>query len=314
MTVALGAVFPGQGSQAVGMLGDLAEAHPVIGETFAEASEALGEDLWVLAQEGPAEVLDRTANTQPVLLTASVAVWRAWLAAGGARPALMAGHSLGEYSALVAAQAVSLADAVRLVRLRGQLMQEAVPAGEGAMAAILGLDDEAVMACCEAAAQGEVVAPANYNAPGQVVIAGSAAAVERAGAACKEAGARRAMPLAVSVPSHCELMTPISGRFAEALQAVSMQEPFCPIVQNVHAMAVTDPVQIRENLVAQLSAPVRWTACVQAMAAAQVSDLLECGPGKVLATMVKRIDKVLTVSPIGDSKGFDAARERLAGV
>ncbi len=313
MSVAWGAVFPGQGSQAVGMLTDLAAHHPIIETTFGEASSALGEDLWELASNGPAEMLDRTEHTQPVLLTASVAVWRAWQQAAGLQPALVAGHSLGEYSALVAAGALELADAVRLVRLRGQLMQQAVPAGQGAMAAILGLDDETVAACCAESAQGEVVSAANFNAPGQVVIAGSAAAVERAGAACKQAGAKRAMPLAVSVPSHCALMTPVAEQLAEALAELPMAVPSCPVIQNVDASPETDPVRIRANLVAQLSAPVRWTDCVRTMAGAGLTELVECGPGKVLATMVKRIDKSLTVSPIGDADGFQNAVERLTG-
>lgn len=313
MSVAMGLIFPGQGSQTVGMLADLAASHPEIESTFAEASDALGEDLWAMAQDGPAERLNQTENTQPVLLAASVALWRAWTKAGGIRPQVTAGHSLGEYSALVAADALQLADAVKLVRLRGQLMQEAVPAGTGAMAAILGLDDATVEACCESAAQGDVVAPANYNAPGQVVIAGSAAAVERANAACKAAGAKRAMALAVSVPSHCQLMAPIAQRFASALQAVPMRAPVFPIIQNVNGQATTAPETIRENLVAQLSAPVRWTACVEAMAATGVQELLECGPGKVLATMVKRIDRALAVSSIGDLAGFEAAQQKFAG-
>ena len=313
MSAAIGLMFPGQGSQAVGMLGDLAEVHSVIGETFAEASAALGEDLWALVRSGPADALDRTENTQPALLTASVAVWRAWQRAGGASPRVAAGHSLGEYSALVAAGALDLAAGVRLVRERARLMQVAVPQGEGAMAAILGLDAEAVERCCLEAAAGGTVAPANYNAPGQVVIAGDAAAIERAVAACKAAGAKRAMPLSVSVPSHCALMRPAADAFASVLDAVTLSVPTFPVIHNVDAQPCQDPASIRKQLLAQLYSPVRWTDCVAAMADLGAEVLLECGPGKVLGGLQKRIDRDLSTHALGDVGGFEAARAQFAG-
>lgn len=311
MDSGIGMMFPGQGSQALGMLSDLADGHPAIGEAFAEAADALGQDLWDLAQNGPAEALDRTENTQPVLLTASVALWRAWRAAGGPEPVVAAGHSLGEYSALVATGVLELTDAVRLVRERGRLMQEAVPAGHGAMAAILGLDAADVERCCAEAAEGGVVAPANYNAPGQVVIAGDAAAVDRAVAACKAAGARRAMPLAVSVPSHCSLMQPAAERFSLLLEETSFAVPGFPVIQNLDAESGADAEGIRRRLLAQLSSPVRWTECVQAMAGRGASTLIECGPGKVLSGLIKRIDRGLEVAAIGDAAGFEDARAKL---
>lgn len=300
-------MFPGQGSQALGMLADLAAARPVVTETFSEASEALGEDLWRLAQDGPEETLNRTEHTQPVLLAASVAVYRAWLDAGGAAPAVAAGHSLGEYSALVAAGSIELADATRLVRLRGRAMQSAVPEGTGSMAAILGLDDADVERCCAEAAGDGVVSAANFNAPGQVVIAGDAAAVERAIEACKAAGAKRAMPLAVSVPSHCALMSDAVAALSEALDDISLAAPAFPVIQNVDAAASADVDGIRSRLLDQLHAPVRWTACVQAMKAAGAERLLECGPGKVLSGMIKRIDRDLVAAPIGSVDALDAA-------
>ncbi|MCC5888459.1 MAG: ACP S-malonyltransferase [Gammaproteobacteria bacterium] len=310
MGKATGMMFPGQGSQTVGMLANLAAEHGAIGTTFAEASAALGDDLWALVQGGPAEDLDRTENTQPALLTASVALWRAWLAASGPMPAVAAGHSLGEYSALVAAEAMSLADAVVLVRERGRLMQDAVPAGKGAMAAILGLDAEQVEQCCRQAAEDGVVAPANYNAPGQVVIAGDAAAVERAIVACKGAGAKRAMALSVSVPSHCQLMTPAAERFAAQLESVAIGEPKFPIIQNLDAQASTDADGIRRRLLAQLHSPVRWTESVAAMGAQGVGLLVECGPGKVLCGLVKRINREIEAVGLGDAAGFAAALEK----
>lgn len=309
----IGMMFPGQGSQAVGMLADLAGDHAAIGRTFDEASSALGEDLWALAQEGPAERLDRTENTQPVLLTASVALWRAWLEAEGPAPIVASGHSLGEYSALVAAGALDLAAAVRLVRERGRLMQAAVPPGEGTMAAILGLDADVVERCCSEAAQGGVVAPANYNAPGQVVIAGDSAAVERAIAVCKEAGARRAMGLAVSGPFHCALMRPASEPFATELDAAKFVSPAFPVIQNLDAEVSADVAAVRQRLLAQLYSPVRWTECVAAMAAAGAEVLIECGPGKVLAGMVKRIDRELAAASLGDAAGFAAALDLARG-
>ena len=300
-------MFPGQGSQALGMLADLAAVRPVVTETFAEASEALGEDLWRLAQDGPEATLNRTEHTQPVLLAASVAVYRAWLDAGGAVPAVAAGHSLGEYSALVAAGALELADATRLVRLRGRAMQNAVPEGSGAMAAILGLDDDAVERCCAEAADGGIVSAANFNAPGQVVIAGDADAVARASDACKAAGAKKAMALAVSVPSHCALMHDAVAPLREALEGITLTTPVFPVIQNVDASASESVGAIRDRLAEQLYAPVRWTACVGAMKAAGAERLLECGPGRVLSGMLKRIDRELAAAPIGSVEGFDAA-------
>lgn len=310
MGKAIGMMFPGQGSQAVGMLADMAVDHAAIGSTFAESSAALGEDLWALVQNGPAEDLDRTENTQPALLTSSVALWRAWLAAGGPAPVIAAGHSLGEYSALVAAEAMSLADAVVLVRERGRLMQAAVPSGEGGMAAILGLDAERVEQCCAEAAGDGVVAPANYNAPGQVVIAGDAAAVERAIAACKSAGAKRAMALSVSVPSHCQLMKPAAEQFVARLEALELAEPRFPVIQNLDAEASVDADGIRKRLLAQLHSPVRWMESVAAMGERGVGLLIECGPGKVLAGLVKRIDRDIETAALGDAASFTVAIEK----
>ena len=300
-------MFPGQGSQALGMLADLAEAYEVVGATFEEASDAVGDDLWALAQHGPEADLDRTENTQPVLLAASVAVYRCWQLAGGTEPAIAAGHSLGEYSALVAAGALTLADATRLVRSRGRAMQAAVPQGAGAMAAILGLDDDSVEQCCVEAAEGDVVSAANYNAPGQVVIAGQAAAVDRAISACKAAGAKRAMALSVSVPSHCALMKPAVETLAEALEALEITAPAFPVVQNVDAAVADGADGIRSRLVDQLHAPVRWTECVRAIKASGATRLGECGPGKVLAGMVKRIDRELTAQALGTVDGLRSA-------
>ena len=295
--MSLGFVFPGQGSQFVGMLADAAAAHSSVGERFAEAGEAIGIDLWRIVSEGPEAELVATAVTQPALLTASVALWDIWLAEGGPQPALMAGHSLGEYSALTCAGALAFADAVRLVRRRGELMQEAVPRGEGAMAAILGLDDEAIGAAC-AAADG-LVSPANYNAPGQTVIAGAAQAVEQAVAGCRERGARKAVMLDVSGPFHCALMTPARQRLAEALGEVSLSPPRIPVVHNVDAEIAATVEGIQRRLLAQLSEPVRWTECVRRLAADGVSHLVECGPGKVLTGLTRRIDRALTAGSLG---------------
>lgn len=288
MTGSLAFVFPGQGSQAVGMLGELAATEPLIVETFAEASAALGYDLWALCQQGPAEQLNQTDKTQPAILTASVALWRLWCARTDVRPAFVAGHSLGEYSALVAAGSMGLAEAVKLVARRGELMQQAVPAGTGAMAAILGLEDADVQAACAEAAQGEVVSAVNFNAPGQVVIAGAAAAVERAIDACKARGAKRALPLPVSVPSHCDLMRPAAEQFAADIEAVGLQAPQISLVQNVTATAVTDLAELKQNLLAQLYSPVRWVESMVWLGEQGVNELVECGPGKVLAGLNKR--------------------------
>ncbi|MBI2379892.1 MAG: ACP S-malonyltransferase [Gammaproteobacteria bacterium] len=300
-------VFPGQGSQSVGMLAELAAAFPVVEETFREASAALGYDLWALTQNGPEEALNQTFRTQPALLTASVAVWRVWQAQGGAAPAVLAGHSLGEYSALVAAGVLSLADAVKLVELRGQAMQDAVPAGTGAMAAVLNLDDAAIRAACEQAAQGQVVAPVNFNSPGQVVIAGNKEAVERAGELCKAAGAKRVLPLPVSVPSHCALMQPAADKLATALRSVAMQAPSIPVINNVDVAAETDPAKIREALVRQLYCPVRWTEVVTRMVEEGVTATYECGAGKVLSGLAGRIHKELKATAINTPASLEAA-------
>ncbi len=286
-------IFPGQGSQSVGMLADLATQHPAVGETFAEASEALGYDLWKIVQEGPAEELNQTHITQPAMLAGGMAVYRAWQVQGGAQPAAMAGHSLGEYTALVAAGSLSLGDAVRLVADRGRFMQEAVPAGTGAMAAILGLDDAKVIEVCERAAQGEVVSAVNFNSPGQVVVAGHKTAVERAVALAKEAGAKRALLLPVSVPSHCSLMQPAAERLAERLAGIDFKAPAVPVYNNVDVRAESDAEAIRTALKRQLFSPVRWVETIQALAGAGVDTVVECGPGKVLAGLNKRIDKAM---------------------
>ena len=312
MSSSLAFVFPGQGSQAVGMLAELGAQHASIRETFAEASAALGYDLWALTQDGPAEQLNQTDKTQPAILAASIALWRLWQAEGGAQPAFVAGHSLGEYSALVAAGSLAFADAVKLVELRGQLMQQAVPAGQGGMAAILGLDDDAVRAACAEAAQGEVVSAVNFNAPGQVVIAGAAAAVERAIEACKAKGAKRAMALPVSVPSHCELMRPAAEKFAEAVEADASQEPQIAIVQNVSAQVPVDLAVLKRDLLAQLYSPVRWVESVALLAERGVTELVECGPGKVLGGLNKRCAKGVNTHNLDTPDAFAAARAALA--
>lgn len=300
-------VFPGQGSQAVGMLSDLAAEFPVIEETFREASSALGYDVWALTQNGPAEELNKTWQTQPALLTASVALWRVWQQQGGKTPALMAGHSLGEYSALVCAGVLDFADAVRLVELRGKFMQEAVPEGTGAMAAIIGLDDDSIAKACEEAAQGQVVSPVNFNSPGQVVIAGHKDAVERAGAACKAAGAKRALPLPVSVPSHCALMKPAAEKLAAELQKITFNAPQIPVVNNVDVKCETAPEAIRDALVRQLYSPVQWTKSVEFIASQGVTQLYEVGPGKVLTGLTKRIVDTLTAAAINEPASLSAA-------
>ncbi len=300
MSESLAFVFPGQGSQAVGMLADVAEKFPQVKATFDEASAVLGTDLWQLTQEGPAEELNRTDMTQPALLTASVALWRVWNEQGGAKPAYMSGHSLGEYSALVCAGAIAFEDAVKLVNKRGLFMQSAVPAGEGAMAAIIGLDDAAIESACEQAAQGEVVSAVNYNSPGQVVIAGQTDAVNRAIELCKEAGAKRALPLPVSVPSHCALMKPAAEQLAAELEAVTVNTPDIPVLQNVTAEVTMDATAIKDNLVQQLYRPVLWVDCVNNMAGKGVERMLECGPGKVLSGLNKRISRGLAVATVAD--------------
>jgi len=303
-------VFPGQGSQTVGMLAELAAAYPIVEETFREASDALGYDLWALVQNGPAEELNKTWQTQPALLAASVAIFRVWQQQGGKAPALMAGHSLGEYSALVSAGVINFADAIRLVELRGKLMQEAVPEGTGAMSAIIGLDDASIAKACEEAAQGQVVSPVNFNSPGQVVIAGNKDAVERAGAACKAAGAKRALPLPVSVPSHCALMKPAADKLAVALEKITFNAPTVAVVNNVDVQCETSPEAIRSALVRQLYSPVQWTKSVEFMAAQGVTQLLEVGPGKVLTGLTKRIVDTLTAAAINEPASLSAALEQ----
>ena len=291
-------VFPGQGSQSVGMLSAAAEAWPMITETFDEASNVLGYDLWHLCEHGPAEELNKTMVTQPALLTASVALWRQWCVSDGPRPDFVAGHSLGEYSALVAAESLDFIEAVKLVQLRGELMQDAVPEGQGRMAAILGLEDSDVVSACEESAEGDVVAAVNFNAPGQVVIAGSAAAVERAIEACKAKGARKAMPLPVSVPSHCALMKGAAEQLAEALEDIRFNDAVIPVVQNVNAEPARDAEALKANLLKQLYSPVLWTNSVQRLATEGVGVAVECGAGKVLAGLIKRIDRSLPVHGI----------------
>ncbi|MEE1869580.1 ACP S-malonyltransferase [Pseudomonas auratipiscis] len=312
MSASLAFVFPGQGSQSLGMLAELGAQYPLVIDTFREASEALGYDLWALTQNGPEEQLNQTDKTQPAILTASIALWRLWLAEGGARPAFVSGHSLGEYSALVAAGSLSLGDAVKLVKRRGELMQEAVPAGQGAMAAILGLDDADVVAICAEAAQGEVVSAVNFNSPGQVVIAGAKAAVERAMEACKAKGAKRALPLPVSVPSHCELMRPAAERFAESVNAIDWQVAQIPVVQNVSAAVAADLDTLKRDLLEQLYKPVRWVECVQTLAANGAVQLVECGPGKVLAGLNKRCADGVTTYNLNTPDAVAATRAALA--
>ncbi|HGM5377822.1 TPA: ACP S-malonyltransferase [Serratia marcescens] len=303
-------VFPGQGSQTVGMLAELAAQFPIVEETFGEASSALGYDLWQLVQQGPAEELNKTWQTQPALLAASVAIFRVWQQQGGKAPALMAGHSLGEYSALVCAGVLDFKAAIRLVELRGKLMQEAVPEGTGAMYAIIGLDNDAIAKACEESAQGQVVSPVNFNSPGQVVIAGNKEAVERAGVACKAAGAKRALPLPVSVPSHCALMKPAADKLAVALQDITFNAPQVPVVNNVDVRTENDPEAIRSALVRQLYSPVRWTESLEFIAAQGVTSLLEVGPGKVLTGLTKRIVDTLTAAAVNDTASLSAALEQ----
>jgi len=279
----------------------------MINKTFAEASNVLGYDLWHLCQKGPLEELNQTMVTQPAMLTASIALWRQWFVSGGSKPDFLAGHSLGEYSALVAAESLDFVEAVKLVRLRGELMQEAVPAGEGKMAAILGLEDAEVVAACEEAANGDVVAAVNFNAPGQVVIAGSVAAVDRAIEACKTKGARKAMPLPVSVPSHCALMKGAAEELAQALDEVRFSDALIPVIQNVNAAAESDSATLKSNLLKQLYSPVLWADSVRTLVKSDVSVALECGTGKVLAGLAKRIDRGLAVHGLEDPQALSAA-------
>ena len=286
-------VFPGQGSQSVGMMVNYGDA---VRATFDEASAALGQDLWALVAEGPGDALNQTVNTQPVMLAAGVAAYRLWQAQGGPAPALVAGHSLGEYTALVCAGALGFADAVRLVRLRAEAMQSAVPEGVGAMAAVLGLDDDQVRMVCAEAAQGEVLEAVNFNSPGQVVIAGNKAAVDRGCVLAKEKGAKRALPLPVSVPSHCALMKPAAEKLLAALNGIEVKAPAVPVLHNADVAGHADPMAIRDALARQLYSPVRWVETVQAMAGQGVELIAECGPGKVLAGLNKRIVEVPTLA------------------
>lgn len=302
-------VFPGQGSQTVGMLKDLADNYPIVKSTFAEASEVLGYDLWALIQTGPAEELNKTWQTQPALLASSVAIYRVWQSENGSEPDFMAGHSLGEYSALVCAGVIDFKDAIKLVELRGKLMQEPVPNGTGAMYAIIGLDNDSIRLACEQAAQGQVVAPVNFNSPGQVVIAGNKEAVERAGVLCKEAGAKRALPLAVSVPSHCALMKPAADKLASTLNSITFNAPKFAVINNVDVKVESAADNIKAALITQLYSPVRWTETVEEMANQGVTLLVEMGPGKVLTGLTKRIVDTLSGCAVNDKASLDAALE-----
>ena len=303
-------LFPGQGSQKPGMLLDIAEQYDQIQHTFQQASDALDDDLWAMLRQGDAEQMSLTANTQPLLLTAGVALWRIWQANGGAQPALMAGHSLGEYTALACAGVLEFEDAVRAVRFRGQAMQRAVPAGTGAMAAVIGLDDDTVIEVCAQAAAGEVIEAVNFNAPGQVVIAGSASAVERALPLLKEAGAKRALPLPVSAPFHCALMRPAADELTQFMSDVAFAKPSCPVVQNVSVQPETYPDTIKTQVLRQTYSPVRWTQTVQYLVGQGVTASIECGPGAVLAGLAKRIDKSLATQGLGD---LDSLQQGLKG-
>ncbi|MDG2954351.1 ACP S-malonyltransferase [Bisgaard Taxon 10/6] len=306
-------VFPGQGSQSVGMLAELAEQFPVVTETFKQASDVLGYDLWALTQQGLAEELNKTWQTQPALLAASVAIYRVWQQQyPDLKPEVMAGHSLGEYSALVCAGVIDFEDAIQLVELRGKLMQQAVPEGAGAMYAIIGLDNETIINACKTAEQGEVVSAVNFNSPGQVVIAGSKDAVERAAAACKEAGAKRALPLSVSVPSHCALMKPAADQLAVSLESVAVKAPSIAVINNVDVKTENGADAIRTALVRQLYSPVRWTETVEKMAAQGIEVLVEMGPGKVLTGLTGRIVKELSAQAVNDVKSLEAMKELLA--
>lgn len=307
----LAMVFPGQGSQSVGMLASLAEAYPVVEQTFAQASEVLDYDLWARVQQGPADLLNQTACTQPAMLTAGVATWRCWQQKTDRIPAMMAGHSLGEYTALVCAGGLAFEDAVRLVEQRGKLMQNAVPDGSGAMAAILGLDDDQVATICRQAEEGQVVSAVNFNSPGQVVIAGQAEAVQRAMSLAKAAGAKRALPLPVSVPSHCSLMKPAADAFAAELAAVTVRLPSIKVIHNVDVTTKDDVDAIRQALAAQLYQPVRWVETIRAMHAAGIARVFEMGPGKVLAGLNKRIEKSMPAIAVQSVEDLDKALAEL---
>lgn len=314
MTKRFAMTFPGQGSQSLGMLAEMADRYPVVGETFAEASRVLGYDLWRLVQEGPKERLDDTQVTQPAMLAAGVAVYRVWQQRQGPKSALAAGHSLGELTALVVADALSFAEAMSLVAERARLMQAAVPLGQGAMAAILGLEEGLIRSLCAQVAEGQVVEAVNFNAPDQVVVAGEAEAVARIIAAAKGAGAKRAIPLPVSVPSHCRLMKPAAAQFAERLAVVSFRLPRVPVLHNVTVAPVEGSEEIPDLLARQLYRPVRWVETIQSMARAGITHVVELGPGKVLTGLTKRIDAQLTALAVVDPASLDVALEAVADV
>jgi [acyl-carrier-protein] S-malonyltransferase len=299
-------VFPGQGSQKIGMLADLAEHNPIIEKTFSEASEVLGYDMWHLIQKGAQEDINLTQRTQPILLTCSVAIWRLWNEKKGPMPSQMAGHSLGEWSALVCANVIDFADGLKIVEARGKYMQQAVPVGEGAMAAIIGLEDQAILDACTEASSLGVVDAVNFNAPGQVVIAGSNDAVEHAMEICKSAGAKRALPLPVSAPFHTSLMKPAADNLAEMVNAVTFRAPEVPIMHNVHANNENDPQVIKMLMLEQIYSPVRWVDCVKQLKKSGASTLIECGPGKVLSGLSKRIDRELIALATESAADFDA--------
>ncbi|WP_286235729.1 ACP S-malonyltransferase [Thalassotalea sediminis] len=303
-------IFPGQGSQAIGMLSDFVE-NEVVQQTFQEASQALGYDVWQLVNEGPAEKLNQTNYTQPALLTASVALWRLWQSQSTVMPAVLAGHSLGEYSALVCADVISLTDAVKLVEKRGEFMQASVPEGVGAMYAIIGLADDKIIEACQQAAQGQVVSAVNFNSPGQVVIAGNKEAVERAGALCKELGAKRALPLPVSVPSHCALMKGAADKLAEQLESTTFNTPKISVVNNVDVAIETDVEAIKTALIKQLYSPVRWTETIEKISQDGIECALEIGPGKVLQGLVKRISKTISCASVNDNASLEQANNLL---
>jgi [acyl-carrier-protein] S-malonyltransferase len=300
-------IFPGQGSQKVGMLAELAAQNAIVQQTFAEASDALGYDMWQLVQQGEQEQLNLTEKTQPILLTSSVALWRVWQDSKGIQPSLLAGHSLGEFSALVCAGSLAFADAVKLVRDRGQFMQTAVPVGEGAMAAVLGLEDQVIIDICQHSGAEAV----NFNSPGQVVIAGKVAAVDKAIELLKEAGAKRAMPLPVSAPFHTSLMKPAGEKLADSIAQLEVKAPAIPVVHNVHAQQESDPDKIKQLLVQQIYSPVKWTGCMQTMLTAGISRTVECGPGKVLSGLCKRIDRSINSYSIEDPAGLERALSEL---
>ena len=300
-------LFPGQGSQAVGMLADIAQQQSIVHDTFAEASEALGYDMWDLVQNAEQEQLNLTEKTQPIMLVSSVALWRVWQSSSEVRPAFLAGHSLGEFSALVCAGSLNFVDAVTLVRDRGRFMQTAVPLGEGAMAAVLGLSDDVIAEICDKASSSSVVEAVNYNSPGQVVIAGLVAGVEVAIALCKDAGAKRVMPLPVSAPFHTSLMRPAGEKLADKVAQLALAAPSIPVVHNVHGQTESEPEKIKELLIQQIYSPVKWVDCIQTMVNSGIEKTIECGPGKVLSGLSRRIHKPLSVFNIQDSAGLEKA-------